>query len=437
MDHGPWSPMQRIVVMLAALAIVMDGFDSQLIGFAIPVLIKEWGVTRADFAPVVALGLIGMGVGSVLAGYVGDRLGRRSAVIGSVLVFGSATVAIGFAPNLTMLGLLRFIAGLGIGGAMPSATIMAGEYTPLRYRTLAVTAAIVCVPVGGMIAGLFASEVLPALGWRALFLIGGAMPVVLGAILLFVLPESPRWLSRHPLRWPELVGLLRRMKRTASDGAGFIDPLEEKSERSVGIAALFQDGRARGTTAIWIALFLCLLAVYTTFSWLPTMLTTEGLSVSVAGSGLTAYNLGGVFGALLCALAIGRFGSRWPMIACAAAAAASALWLQNVDIVGNTALLIFGLGVHGLFVNAVQSTLYAVITQMYPTRFRATGTATGLAFGRTGAILSAFVGAAVITAGGADAYLQVLGFSMAGVGVALIVFDRHIAPAARRATSGR
>src|SRR6185437_9379105 len=161
LDDGPFTLIQKIVVLLAALSIVVDGFDSQLIGFAIPVLIKEWGIARSAFVPVLAAGLIGMGIGSACAGLFADRFGRRWAVIGSVLLFGAATCGISFAPDIGTMAVLRLIAGLGIGGALPSSTTMTAEYTPARSRTLAITATIVCVPLGGMIAGLFAHVILP------------------------------------------------------------------------------------------------------------------------------------------------------------------------------------------------------------------------------------------------------------------------------------
>ena len=435
-DEGPFTAFQMIAVVLAALSIVMDGFDGQLIGFAIPVIIKEWGVSQAAFVPVVAAGLIGMAIGSASAGLFADRFGRRWAVIGSVLVFGAATCAIGFAPDLLTIACLRFIAGLGVGGALPTSTTTTAEFAPLRHRTLAVTATIVCVPLGGMLAGLFASVVLPAHGWRALFIIGGAIPLALSLLLLFGLPESPRFLVRRPARWGELSRLLARMSRPSPAGAAFTDRVEQSVEQRKGMAALFETALARDTIAIWCAFFMCLLAVYSAFSWLPTMLASEGLGVAVAASGLTAYNMGGVFGALFCAVAIARFGSRWPLLVCCAGAAASALFLQQFSVRDHTSLLIVGLGVHGLFVNAVQSTMYALCAYVYPTAVRATGTASALAFGRFGAILSAFAGAVVITSGGASAYLMMLGGAMILVFVALAAVRRHI-PTPRPALSDR
>jgi MFS transporter, AAHS family, 4-hydroxybenzoate transporter len=176
---------------------------------------------------------------------------------------------------------------------------------------------------------------------------------------------------------------------------------------------------------LWVAFFLSLLAVYTAFSWLPTMLASEGANIAIATGGLTAYNLGGVMGALTCALAVTRFGSRWPVVLCCAGGALSAFVLARTAV-ADTGLMIFGLGLHGLFVNAAQVTMFALSAHVYPTNVRATGTAWAMAFGRFGAILSAFAGAAIITAGGSAAYFATLGIAMSGVMIALLLVRNHI-----------
>lgn len=434
LDRGHWSGLQKGVAVMAALAVLLDGFDNQLIGFAIPTLIKEWHLTRGDFTPVVASGLIGMAVGSVFGGAIGDRIGRRTAVLGCLALLGAATCLIGFADHLAILGCLRFLAGLGVGGALPAATTTAAEFTPVRHRTMAVTATITCVPLGGMLAGLVAGQLLPTLGWRSLFWIGGLLPIGLSLVLLFLLPESPRFLARRPERWPELATLLNRMGRRTAPGGTFTDLAEQRVETRASVGALFEAGRARETLALWGSFFLCLLAVYSAFSWLPTMLAAQGLDVAAASSGLTAYNFGGVIGALALAAVITRFGSRWPQVICALGATGSALALEWAGL-GNQTVMVFWLGLHGLFVNAVQSTLYAVAAFTYPTNVRATGTASALAFGRLGAVLSAFVGAAVISAAGPNSYLNVLAAAMLGTALFLLALRRPIPPAARTGVS--
>lgn len=426
LDEGPWTPMQKLVVVLVAVAIILDGFDGQLIGFAIPVMIKEWGVTRSDFGPVIAAGLVGMAIGSASAGLIADRFGRRYVLIASVVLFGIATSLIGLSQNVIDLGIFRLIAGIGIGGALPTSTTMTAEYTPASHRTMAITATIVCVPLGGALAGVFSSFAIPLLGWRGMFFIGGLLPLALSVVLLVMLPESPRFLSRIPSRWTDLRHLLVRMSRPVNKDASFTDVSELDAGQREGFSSLFKRGRLRDTILIWTAFFLNLLAVYTAFSWLPAMLVSEGLDLSVAGHGLTYYNFGGILGALLCAWAITRFGSRWPLVLCCAGGALSAFALLFLDIAQNTTLLFLGFGIHGLFVNAVQSTMFALCAYVYPTSIRATGTAAALFVGRFGSIFSAFAGAGVISFGGASAYLTMLGIALLGVLISLMMVSRHI-----------
>jgi len=429
LDDGPFTRFQKLIVLLTALAVIFDGCDTQLIGFAMPILIKEWGLTRAAFAPVVAAGLVGMAIGAATAGLMADRFGRRRAVIVSVVVFSVATAAISMAPDTTTIMLLRFIAGLGIGGAVPTASTLTAEFSPARFRTLAITITILCIPLGGMVAGLLASFVLPMFGWRALFLVGGVLPMGLVVVMIMALPESPRFLSRRPARWPELKVLLARMSRPLSAEAGdvqFVDRREQNAEQHAGFSALFKGGLALDTIAIWCAFFMCLLSVYTAFSWLPTMLSSEGFSITSAGFGLTLYNMGGALGALLCALMITRFGSRVPLLLCCLGATLSVLLLTRLDLSSNVAATMSGLFAHGMFVNAVQVTMVALCAHVYPTSVRATGTASAFSFGRLGSILSAFAGASVITSGGAFSYLVLLAGAMTLVLLALAVVRRHI-----------
>ncbi len=197
LDAGHWGGFQKFVVALAALAIVFDGVDIQVLGVAIPALMKDWGFARSAFAPVIALGLAGMACGSVIGGIIGDRFGRRRALIGSVLTLGILTALSAHATGLASLTILRFIAGLGFGGALPNASALSSEYVPQRYRPFAITLTIVCVPLGASIAGLVAAQVLAARGWPALFTLGGhggrcsRRPACAGAARIAALSHAP------------------------------------------------------------------------------------------------------------------------------------------------------------------------------------------------------------------------------------------------------
>ncbi len=428
-DDGGFSSVQKTIYILAALAIVLDGFDGQMIGYAIPAIMNEWGVTRAAFSVAVASGLVGMAIGSLAAGVIADKVGRKPVLIFSIFLFGGSTAMIASAGDITAIATIRFFAGLGIGAALPTATTLTAEFIPLRFRTMAVTTAIVCYPLGGMLAGLVAGQILPSQGWRTFFVIGGMMPILYAFVLIFTLRESPKYLARQSSRWEELRQLMARMAHNVAQVREFTDGVADAA-RQGSLGALFQQGRAHDTLWLWLAFFMTLLSIYSAFSWLPTMLTTEGLSPALAGMGLTAYNFGGVIGAVLCALAMNRFGSRWPMTIWAAMSAVTAFALKSISVTADPQTFLLGLGVHGLFITALQCALYALCAHVYPTSIRVTGTAAALSFGRLGAILSSFVGAAMITAGGANAYLNLLGGSMVVTVLALALVRDHIKPKA-------
>ncbi len=426
-DDGEFTAVQKLTYLLAALAIIVDGFDGQMIGYAIPLIMKEWGVTRAAFSVAVASGLAGMAIGSLSAGILADKFGRKPVLVTSILLFGASTMLIGQASDVTAIAIIRFFAGLGIGAALPAATTLTAEFIPLRYRTMAVITAIVCYPAGGMLAGLAAGQILPLHGWRSFFFFGGAMAVAYALFLILTLRESPKFLTRQPSRREELRTMLARMAHDVTHVLEFTDGIIETAKRG-SVAELFRHGRARDTTWLWISFFMIQLSIYTAYSWLPTMLTTEGLSPALAGMGLTAYNFGGIFGAVLCAAAINRYGSRWPMIFWAAMSAATAIGLKAVNITATPDTFLWGLGFHGLFVTALQCAMFALCAHIYPTMIRTTGAASAMAFGRIGAFTSAFAGAAMITAGGSSAYLNLLGGSMIVTMIGLTMVRGHIGP---------
>ncbi len=426
-DDGDLTSFQKMIYVLAALAIIVDGFDGQMIGYAIPSIMKEWGTTRAAFSIAVASGLAGMAIGSLSAGVLADKFGRKPVLIASILLFGTATMLIGLSTDVQSIAFIRFFAGLGIGAALPAATTLTAEFVPMRYRTMAVTTAIVCYPAGGMLAGLAAAQILPNQGWRVFFYIGGSIAIVFALILYFTLHESPKFLARQPSRWEELRGLLQKMAHDVSQVKQFTDGVVVTA-RQGHITELFRAGRAFDTSWLWLAFFMIQLSIYSAYSWLPTMLATEGLSPAMSGMGLTAYNFGGIFGAILCAAAINRFGSRRSMIFWAAMSAVTAFGLKLVNITATPETFLWGLGFHGLFVTALQCAMFALCAHLYPTEIRTTGAATAMAFGRIGAFVSAFAGAAMITAGGSKAYLNLLGGSMVVTTLGLAVLRGHIGP---------
>jgi AAHS family 4-hydroxybenzoate transporter-like MFS transporter len=246
LDEGQWGGYQKLLVFATALAIILDGLDNQLLPPAIQVLMREWQQPQAAFSWVLTSGMIGMMIGGFIGGAVGDRLGRRTALIGSVIVFGVLTMLFALSTSVAMMVILRFLSGLGLGGAMPNAAALSSEYVPRRQRPFAVTLTIVCIPLGGSLAGIVGGLVLPTLGWRALFLIGGIVPLVLAAVLFKVLPESPRYLTRVRERWPELRALLQRLGHSVPADASFMDA-REQTVAQASVRELFEQRFRLGT----------------------------------------------------------------------------------------------------------------------------------------------------------------------------------------------
>ena len=382
------------LVLLTALTIIFDGFDNQLLGLALPSIMQDWGLARSAFAPVVSLGYLGMMIGGAVAGRAGDRFGRRTALLGSVLSFAVATAAIAIAAGPTSLTALRFIAGVGLGGAIPNAAALAAEYVPLERRPLAVTVTIVCVPLGGTLAGLFAVPALPALGWRGMFAVGGIVPAVTALILFRVLPESPQYV---PAAAAPLGTLIAREFR-------------------------------RDTVALWAAFLSCLLAVYLCFSWLPSLLSSAGLGSAVASTGLTLFNLGGVAGALCGGALIARFGSKRTMVTMAGGAVVASFVLSRMVIGGEASVLplLVMLTIAGGLINAVQTTMYALAAHVYPTMVRATGVGAASAIGRSGAIFSGYAGPWALERGGGAAFFALMAAALTITLASLAIVRRHI-----------
>lgn len=426
LDEGRWSGFQKRLLVLAALAFAVDGLANQVLGLAIPSLIRDWGVSRVAFAPVAALGLIGVALGTAAGGVLGDRTGRRSGLIGSVLLFGVMTAASGGAHGLEQLMWLRFLAGLGIGGAIPNGAALISEFTPTQHRSFAIAAGMVFIPIGGVLAGAIGTYVLPLAGWRGIFLISGILPVILGALFFALLPESPRYLARHPQRHQQLIRLLGRFGH-AVDGATIFASEQEHRPRA-SIAALLGRGMRIDTLALWTAFFFCLLASYTMFSWVPTMLMGQGFTLRATSVGMTAFNIGGMIGGVSGGWLITRFGSRVAVLGVAAGATvgAIALGLLPIDPHHGFSLALAALVIEGFFIGGLNNGMYCLAAFLYPPFVRATGVGAASAIGRIGAVLSSFTGVLSLRLAGESGYFIAIALATGIAFIATSLIRGHI-----------
>jgi len=427
LDEGQWTTYQKLLILATALTIVLDGVDNQLLGNAIPSLMKEWSLNRGAFSTVLALSPLGMMFGGALGGMLGDRIGRRAALLSSVLSFAVLTLAVSVVNGLFLLGLFRFLAGFGLGGAMPNAAALASEYVPRRQRPFAVTLTIVCIPLGGTLAAVLSARVLPAYGWRMLFVLGGIIPIVLGVILLKCLPESPRYLASRKERWAELIVLLRKLGHSVSPDATFVESRAAGvSKLHASMSDLFVPEFRRDTLGLFGSFFFCLLANYVGILLLVATLTGAGFTQPAASNALGWWNIGGVGGAIIGALLIQRFGSRMTMLGLSGVAIASSFSLAATTLDPRSTALIVMFIVLGGTLNAVQTTMYALAANVYPTEIRGTGIGTAVAVGRIGNVLASYTGNFALDLGGPAAYFSSFGIVMLFVFGSLAVIRRHI-----------
>jgi AAHS family 4-hydroxybenzoate transporter-like MFS transporter len=310
MDRARFSGLPLLVMVCTAAIMIIDGFDIQVMGFAAPAMAAEFGIERSAFAPAFAAALIGMAVGGFTLGPWGDRHGRRPAVLLSTLVFGVGTLATAAAANLEHVVALRFLTGIGLGGALPNATALMAEFAPPRVRGQAIAAAIVGVPIGGMLGAAIAAELIPAYGWSSAFVAGGALPLLAAVAIYVLLPESPRFLAAYPARSRELASLLNRITHETrySGDERFVlvsRPLEQEPQERVGI---FSRELLPDTLAVWLVFITNLFAVYCFYNWAPTILTTLGMDIRTAVRGSLVFNTAGVIGSIFGSWVIGRLG---------------------------------------------------------------------------------------------------------------------------------
>jgi len=433
LDGGRWSPYQKLILALMALAYLTDGVANQSLGLAIPALMRDWGLPREAFASIAAIGLLGLTLGAVVGGMLGDRFGRRTMMIASTGFFGLATVAQAWVSTPTELLALRFIDGIGIGAMIPNGAAMISEFTPRRERALALAIGMTFIAVGAMISGVLGSWIIEPHGWQGLFVVLGGIGVATSALLLVLLPESPIYLANHGASQTRLKAIATRCGLPVDARAIVARAPEAAATHRTPLSALFAPDVARSTIFLWIAFFFCLLANYAMFSWVPAMLAGLGFALSYTGLGMTALSFGGLVGGMGSGWLIKRFGSRGTVLALAAGGVvmALALGLMIRSQVQSLQMILAFLAVIGFFTAGLLNGLYTFSAFIYPDYARGTGVGSAAAAGRVGAIASAYAGVAALSMGGASSYFILIAGSLA-LSLAAVALIRKQIPASGR-----
>jgi AAHS family 4-hydroxybenzoate transporter-like MFS transporter len=364
------------ITLLCAIVLAFDGFDISAMGFIIPPLTKVWGISPAQFTPALVAGSLGMLFGALTAGIAGDYFGRRPVLITCVTLFGILSLLSSLSMDVSQLASLRFVTGLGLGGAVPTAVALASDYSPPGRQGRLVALMSAGLPAGIIVGGALSAALLSRFGWTSIFIAGGIGPLILSPILLFWLPESQGFQGQ-----------------ARSDGRS------RAARASINPVSILLGPQLRWTTLLlWIVFITNFLASYLILLWLPSMLNASGATAAQAIVGTTLFPLAGITGAFILGWPIDKFGAERTLVAGLLVGALACAVVGFANLPYGLALLGLVFCV-GLGLSGSQMGMNALSGSAYPTSIRATGSGWALGIGRAGTILGPLLGGLLLAAG--------------------------------------
>ncbi len=382
-DKAKFTPFHFNVVAWCLLIILFDGYDLAINGVVLPLLMKDWGLTAMQAGMLASCALAGMMFGAMFFGSLADKIGRKKVIMICIVLFSGLTFAGGFASNPTEFAILRFLAGLGIGGVMPNLVALTSEYAPQKMRSTLVTTMFSGYAVGGVMAALLGSWFTPDFGWQIMFFIAG-IPVFLLPVIWKFLPESLAFIVKEN-KQGKARSIVKRLapEVKVTETTTFSLPQESVPE-SANVVSLFRRGRATNTLLFWLAFFTCLLTMYALSSWLPKLMMAAGYSMDNSLMFMMVMNVGAVVGIVGGGILADRFHLK-PVLMVLGMMGAIVMSLMGFQ--SNQFLLYILVFLAGAASIGSQMLLYSYVAQFYPLAIRSTGIGWSSAIGRMGAIV--------------------------------------------------
>ncbi len=390
-DRSRIGRFQIALFALCATSLVMDGFDVQAMGYVAPEVIRELGMSGGQLGTLIAAANVGLLIGSMLFTVVADRVGRRPVLIFGTFFYAVMTLAAARAKTPEALLSLRFVGGLGLGSVLPNASALIGEYSPRAKRITLIMTITLGFTAGAALGGFVAAALMPVFGWRAVFYFGGVVPLLIGLLMVFWLPESLQFLALRR-RFAELARWLRRIDPGAHIAADAEFAVGEHSRGGVPVVHLVTAGRAPVTLLYWLVNFTNLVNLYFLAGLLPTILTRHAYSASLSSSIVALMQAGGLAGTLALAWLSAKKGFTPTLAAAFAVAALAVALIGSRPVLAAPALLTAVVILAGVCVIGGQPGLNAFGATYYPTYMRSTGVGWGLGIGRLGGIVGPWVG---------------------------------------------
>jgi AAHS family 4-hydroxybenzoate transporter-like MFS transporter len=387
------------VVVLGILTLFWDGYDTQAIAFIAPALKNAWHLHADALGLVFSTGVVGLGLGGLLIGPFGDKLGRTRILILAMVCTGILSLLTAWATDIRQLLVLRFLIGISLGTVMPICIVLTNEYAPHRHRAAMVTVTICGYAIGAASGGFIASHLVPALGWESVFEVGAAATLVLTAGLFFWMPESIRFLALRPGSAPAIIAILHRINPALSFPADvhFTTTVSHEADTTPlldKIRELFSPHYRAVTVLLWFSLCMDDIVLNFLHYWLPNLVMDIGLSGPVALRAATALQFGGLLGTITLGLLADRFGYYRILTACFAVGGVAII---GAGLVGPALLglivAIFFAGVGTIGCNLI---LGALAATLYPTRIRSTGSGWAVGAARLLSMVGPLLGGFVI-----------------------------------------
>jgi MFS transporter, AAHS family, 4-hydroxybenzoate transporter len=354
-------------IAICGAVALMDGYDAQSMGYVAPALSADLHISRAALGPLLSSGLVGMVGGALVFGPVADRIGRKSVLIISTIIFSVMSLATAAAGSPQMVTIFRLLTGFGLGGALPNTIALTTEFTPQKYEATAVTSMMCGFTLGAAFGGFVAAALISRYGWQSVFVVGGVVPLLIGALAACFLPSASGAVGVH-----------------------------DRKPNAFLVKELFRDGRAKVTLLMWVCFFMNLMLIFFLNSWLPTVITDRGIDVRTAILITSLFQIGGTFGAVI----LGRIcdkGLLSPFYMLALVYFGAAVTTILIGQSGaSIAALIVTVTASGFCVTGGQTASNAVAAGYYPTAIRSTGVGWCLGIGRVGSIIGPVLGGALL-----------------------------------------
>jgi len=391
-DQRPMGRYQIWTMALCGMVIVLDGFDTQSIGFLAPSMAETLHVPVKTFGPIFAAALVGLMISSMLSGPIADRWGRKGPIVACTLIFGTFAMLTARCVSFDQLFACRFLTGLGLGGALSNSVALMSEYAPKRLLAVIVSMMFCGMPTGAVLATQVSAVMLPRWGWQSVFYAGGILPLTLALILIAILPESVRYLEVSGANQRRISRILARISPELA-GASTSRSEHQDERRKAPVVNLFTEGRAAGTILLWIPYFMNLLMLYFVVFWLPALLRQTGKPVTAGMTAIMLFSVGGIAGSFVEGNLMNRWGAFTVLLTeflCTTLLIASLAYSNSFPLMMTITFVL------GFVVQGAQGGLSAVAATFYPISIRSTGIGWCLGVGRIGSIVGPLLGGVML-----------------------------------------